>query len=198
MYYPLMIDLKGKLICIVGGGKVAYRKARKILEYEGNIKIISPNILEEFYDLEKQYIGSLIIIKKSFKEEYLDKAFMVIGATNSEETNKKVSVFCNINKIPCNIVDSMEFSDFIVPSTIKRGDLIISVSTMGSSPSLCSKIRKELEQKYGEEYGLYVKALGEIRNKVILKYKDENHKKEILNSIVDMDLEELMKFKDEL
>lgn len=65
-----------------------------------------------------------------------------------------------------NVVDNIEISNFTVPSYIKRGDLLISVSTGGKSPSLSSKIKKEIEKRYTEDYEEYLNVLGAIRKRL--------------------------------
>lgn len=80
-----------------------------------------------------------------------------------------------------------------MPSSIKRGDLVISVSTMGKSPMLASKIRKELEEKYTDEYEEYIFLLGEARNIILQKFNDEE-KRQMLKSIIDMNIDKLKEF----
>ena len=194
MYYPLMIDMKQKEVYIVGGGKVAIRKAKKFLEYEAKVTVISEEFIEEFYELKELWHKNLILIREQYKKEHIKDAFLVIGATNLEEVNKKIALDCKENNIICNIVDNIELSDFIVPSTIKRGDLEIAISTLGNSPSLCAKIRKELEEKFDKSFEEYVELLGYGRKIVLEKYTDEKEKKEILNSMVHMGKEELQDY----
>lgn len=194
MYYPLMIEMKQKQICIVGGGKVAIRKAKKFLEYEAKVIVISEKFIEEFYELKKSWHENLILINESYKKEHIKDAFLVIGATDLEEINKEIAKYCKEKNIICNIVDNIELSDFIVPSTIKRGDLEIAISTLGNSPSLCAKIRKELEEKFDEDFEQYVELLGYGRKIVLEKYTNEKEKKEILNSMVHMEKEELEEY----
>ena len=89
------------------------------------------------------------------------------------------------------MADDIELSDFIVPSTLKRGDLVISISTMGKSPALSAKIRKELEEKYTYEYEEYVELLGKAREVILENILDENEKVTLLKAMVDMNKKEL-------
>lgn len=195
MFYPLMVDLKNKEVVIIGGGKVSLRKAKKFLEYEAVVKVVSLEVLDSFYDIENLYEGKLTIIKDEFKSEYIDTAFLVIAATSNYILNESISLICHNKNILCNIVDNINKSSFIVPSTIKRGDLNIAISTLGNSPSLCAKIRKDLEKTYDKTYEEYVELLGECRELVLENYSDEVEKKSILNSLVDLNSEELKKLK---
>lgn len=194
MYYPLMIDIEDKLIAVIGGGKVALRKVKKLLEFQGKVRVVSPQLLDEFKELKNRFCGKLEIIEDKFKEDYIKDAFLVIGATDRAEINKDISNYCRKNNILCNIVDDIEFSDFIVPSSIKRGSLVISISTMGKSPSLAAKIKKDLEKAYSEEYEEYVDLLGEARRLILKNYNDDVEKREMLKDIINMPIEELKRF----
>ncbi|MFU0824644.1 precorrin-2 dehydrogenase/sirohydrochlorin ferrochelatase family protein [Clostridium sp.] len=194
MYYPLMIDIEDKLIAVIGGGKVALRKVKKFLEFQGKVRVISPEFLDEFKELKNRFSGKLEIIEDKFKEDYIKDAFLVIGATDRAEINKDISTYCRKNNILCNIIDNMGLSDFIVPSSIKRGSLVISISTMGKSPSLAAKIKRDLENTYSEEYEEYIDLLGEARKLILKNYNDDVEKRKILKDIINMPIEELKRF----
>ena len=69
--------------------------------------------------------------------------------------------------------------------------MLISISTGGKSPSLSSKIKKELEEKYDDSYEEYINTLGKIRQKVIKKYENILERRKVLKDLVNLDLEEL-------
>ncbi|CAH2212016.1 precorrin-2 dehydrogenase/sirohydrochlorin ferrochelatase family protein [Tepidibacter aestuarii] len=187
MFYPMMIKLDNKKVTIVGGGKVAFRKAKKFMEFNCDIKVVSPSFIKDFDSIDVK------LINDEYKEDYLKESFIVIAAASNKKVNEDISSYCKENDIMCNRADNRDLSDFIVPSSVKRGDLVISVSTMGNSPSLASKIRKELESNYGIEYEEYVNILGDIRDLVLEKCTDKDEKKRILNELVNLDIEELKK-----
>lgn len=191
MYYPIMLDINEKQVCIVGGGKVAYRKACGLLKYGARVKVISPSYYEGFRSLGNR----IEAVSDTYKSEHVDNAFMVIAATSSRDVNSEVSAFCRERGILCNVIDDREESSFILPSNVKRGDLIISVSTSGKSPSLSKKIKEDIEELYGEEYEEIVKLLGEIREIVMKKYEDESEREIIFKYIISLDIKELQEFK---
>lgn len=191
IYYPLMINLQDKSTAVVGGGRVGYRKAKKLLEFGARVRVVSPKFVEDFIDLKKCFSGKLEIIEDEYKESYIRGCLLVIAATSNGHTNKEISSYCKANNILCNVADDIELSDFIVPSTLKRGDLVISISTMGKSPALSAKIRKELEEKYTYEYEEYVELLGKAREVILENILDENEKVTLLKAMVDMNKKEL-------
>ncbi|CCL85216.1 bifunctional precorrin-2 dehydrogenase/sirohydrochlorin ferrochelatase [Clostridioides difficile] len=190
MLYPINLKLDELDVVIIGGGEVAYRKCKNFLEFNKNVTIVSKQILNKFYDLK----GNIKIIKDDYKEIYIKDASVIIAATNNRELNMEIGLYCRAKNKLVNVVDNIEISNFTVPSYIKRGDLLISVSTGGKSPSLSSKIKKEIEKRYTEDYEEYLNVLGDIRKKVIKKYEDKSKRKDVLNMLVTLDLEELKKF----
>lgn len=190
MIYPINLKLDELDVVIIGGGEVAYRKCKNFLEFNKNVTIVSKQILNKFYDLK----GNIKIIKDDYKEIYIKDASVIIAATNNRELNMEIGLYCKAKNKLVNVVDNIEISNFTVPSYIKRGDLLISVSTGGKSPSLSSKIKKEIEERYTEDYEEYLNVLGDIRKKVIKKYEDKSKRKDVLNMLVTLDLEELKKF----
>lgn len=190
LYYPVMIEMKDKNVVVFGGGRVAFRKVISLLQCEAKVTVISIDFIDEFNKLLDQF-SNLTLIKDSYKEEYLKDNYLVVGATNSRETNLSIREKAREFTILCNMVDNGENSDYIFPSVVRRGDLILSVSTSGKSPSFSKKIKNTLEEEYPKELEEYVDLLGILREKVIKNVKDQEEKKRILNSLAELSLEEL-------
>ncbi|MCR2043694.1 precorrin-2 dehydrogenase/sirohydrochlorin ferrochelatase family protein [Anaerosalibacter massiliensis] len=196
MFYPIMLDIVDKEIVIIGGGKVGYRKARNFLEFKGKVTVISENFLEKFCELKNKNKESLTLVKDTYKKEYIYNSFLVVAATSVESINKQISKDCNDEGILCNVVDSLEDSEFICTSIVNRGDLVLSISTMGKCPFLSKKIRLDLEKQYSKIDEEYIILLGEIRNIIISKYS--HRKKELLDYCLKLSKEELKTFYQEL
>ena len=118
-----------------------------------------------------------------------------MAATNNQDVNRKIGLYCREHRKLVNVVDNANLSNFTVPSFVKRGDLLLSVSTGGKSPSLSSKIRKELERIYDESYEEYVKLLGQVREIIIKNTVDIKERRVKLKEILDLSIEELKKIK---
>ncbi len=189
-YYPVYLDVKGKKCVIIGGGKVAYRKACSLKDAGADVTVISPDICPE---LSKE--KGLMLINKSYDESCLDGAMLVIAATDNEEVNKKVSSDAGKRNIIINVVDRPELCSFIVPSTVNRGDLCISISTGGASPALAKNIRKELEGVFGSEYAEYTNLLTKMRDIAISDVKDDAKRRKILQRLAEKDILEIVKTK---
>lgn len=188
MFYPIMLNLSNKKITIVGGGKVAFRKTKNLLDYSEDIRVISPEFVQEFDEIKDRV--DLII---SEYDDYLVKdSFIIIAATNIREINKKIEDYCKKNSILCNIVDDRINSDFIVPSVIRRGELSISISTNGRSPSLSKKIRENIEKEYPYYYEGYVNLIGEMRELIMQKCDDIEKRKKLLNELVNLSIPQIL------
>lgn len=178
-YYPVFLNLEGKKIVVVGGGRVAERKVLSFIKTGADITVISPQLTKK---LEKEVIkGKIKHIPREYNEKnYIGKAFLTIAATDSNEINRKVS-----QDAPylINVVDSPSLCNFIVPSIVKRGHLTIAVSTNGISPALSKTIRKELQKFYNLEFSGYLRLLEKIRKKVIKEIKDRRKRSKFLKSI---------------
>ncbi|WP_313758036.1 bifunctional precorrin-2 dehydrogenase/sirohydrochlorin ferrochelatase [Tissierella sp.] len=192
MFYPIMIDISNKCIIVVGGGEVAHRKTKKLLEFGGNVMILSPNNIQKFQELKERYKEKLDFIYDEYNKKYIEGAFLVIGATSSRKVNKQISEDCKSLDILVNIVDSKEDSDFITPSIINNDAITISISTMGSFPYLSKKIRMDMEDSYKKFNKEYLDTLEEIRYLILDKYREE--KKEIMDHALNLNIDELKEF----
>lgn len=191
MLYPINIEIKDMDITIIGGGEVAYRKCKNFLDFGKTVKVISKDYINKFEELKDK----IEIVNDEYREEYLKDSFIVVAATNNKEINREIGIYCRKNGKLVNVVDDIELSNFTVPSYVKRGDLLISVSTGGKSPSLSSKIKKELEEKYDDSYEEYIDILGELRKEIIKKYEDVSLRRKKLKALINLDLEELRELK---
>lgn len=187
MFYSINLELDKFEIVIIGGGAVAYRKCKNFVNFNKTVKVIAPSFLKEFYELGDK----IELIKDNYRKEYIKDSFIVVAATDNKEINKAIGEYCILNNKLVNVVDNLELSNYTVPSYIKRGDLLISISTGGKSPSLSRKIKNELELKYDDSYEEYINLLGEIRGRIIKKIDDISVRRKLIKNLVDMNLEEL-------
>lgn len=185
-YYPAYLDIKGKKCLVAGGGEVAERKVGLLIRCGAKVSVVSPDLTSELKKLSSK--GEIIYIKGEFKEDYLSDVFLVIVATDKKEINEKIYKETQKRNILVNIVDSPELCNFIVPSIVERGDLIISISTCGKSPALSKKIREELEERYGIEYAEFLNILGNLRKRISLQVTDKDKREYIYKRFVHSDI----------
>ena len=187
MFYPVNLNLDNMEIIIVGGGNVALRKCMNFLGFGKSVTVLAPDFDSRFLELGNK----VDLINDIFKEEYIDKFDIVVAATDDKEVNEEIACICRKKSKLINVVDSRDLSDFTVSSYVKRGDLLIGISTGGKIPALSAKIRRDLEEIYDESFAEYVDLLGELREKIIKNYEDKIERKEVLKALVKLDIEEL-------
>ena len=164
-YYPVFLDIRGKICVVVGGGDVAVRKAERLLDCGAKVLVISPQLSFELAELKEKKLISHIAAE--YSGDLIDGAALIIGATDDEKTNARISNDARSKGIPVNIVDDPQKCDFILPALVQRGDLAMAIGTAGKSPALARHLREELEAKYGEEYKILLDILGKLRVKMV-------------------------------
>ncbi len=185
-YYPIMMNIKGKSCKVIGGGSVAERKVTSLLEYGALVTVISPTITDKLKDYSKN--GKIELINRNYSYGDLNEAYLVYAATHKEETNRDCLRECREKGILINLVDNLESCDFIIPASVKRGHLNISVSTNGKSPMLSRRIKQSLEKIFTYDYEEYLGILGEIRERVKKEVNDIEVRREIFKRLVYSDI----------
>lgn len=190
-YYPILIKLDGRLCIIVGGGRVAGRKAASLVKAGASVRIVSPEISEDIKTLVKT--KKVEWLKEQFEPRRLDGAFLAIAATDNEQVNQTVCNSATARSILVNVVDRPDLCTFIVPSVTRRGDLIIACSTLGKSPAVSKMLRKKMESEFGEEWAVFLEIMGEMRSRTIDSVKDRKQREKIFNRLAGSDMLERIK-----
>ncbi len=177
-YYPAFIDLEDKKAVVVGGGRVAERKARSLVKAGALVNVISPAITTGLETLKGK--KKIRHIERSYKRGDLHDAFVVIAATSSVQINKKIAEDA---KHLVNVIDAPAGGNFIVPSFVERGSLAIAISTGGTSPAVSRAIRKEIEKYYGREFAEYLRFVELIRRKAMEKISNNKKRERFLKSL---------------
>jgi len=161
-YYPIFLNIQGKNCVVIGGGNVALRKVKGLLECGAKVTLISPKPHPEIVKLSKR--RAIHLIQRDYEKEDLEDAAIVFACTDVKKVNRKVAEDAKGVRVLVNIADDPRPSDFIIPSFFRRGNLTIAISTAGVSPALARKIRTNLEKSFGKEYASLLSIVGEIRS----------------------------------
>ncbi|MBI2831588.1 MAG: bifunctional precorrin-2 dehydrogenase/sirohydrochlorin ferrochelatase [Chloroflexi bacterium] len=182
-YYPVFLNVRGKRCAVVGGGQVALRKVKALLEHGASVEVISPDICPELGELAES--GEIQAMRREYRTGDLKGCFMAIAATDSGTTNLEVSAEARKRGVLINVVDDAENSDFIVPSCMRRGDITVAVSTSGRSPALARKLRTRLEKDFGDELAALALLVDEVRTE--LKQREIKIESEAWQEALDLD-----------
>ncbi|MBI2910015.1 MAG: bifunctional precorrin-2 dehydrogenase/sirohydrochlorin ferrochelatase [Chloroflexi bacterium] len=161
-YYPIFLNVSGRKCVVVGGGEVAERKVRGLVEAGSSVLVISPAVTEALGRLASE--GVVEALSRQYRPgDIAEDAALVFAATDDPAVNHAAAQEAKEKGIPVNVADDPDYCDFILPSVLRRGDLVISVSTSGQSPALARRIREDLEGLFPEEYASLCGLLYDVR-----------------------------------
>ncbi|MEW6429497.1 MAG: bifunctional precorrin-2 dehydrogenase/sirohydrochlorin ferrochelatase [Thermodesulfobacteriota bacterium] len=180
-YYPVCLDLGGRRCVVVGGGRVAERKIEGLLECGGRVTVISPELSDHLRALAAA--GTVAWLARPYRRGDLAGAFLVIAATDDRPTQEQVQREAAAANLLLNVADVPMLCNFILPATVRRGDLSLTVSTGGRSPALAQEIRRRLEGEFGPEWGIYTALLGMLRPLVLAAGRPHEENKSLFHSL---------------
>ena len=168
---------------VVGGGKVAERKVKALLEANIKPTVISPELTQGLLKLRTQ--NKLVHLEKLYEATDLQNMQLVIAATNDVNVNDQIANDALIHNLLCNVVDNPELGNVHTVGTIRRGDLLVTVSSRGKSPALTRYIKEELEQHFSDRYTKIVEALYTQREALqVLTHEQRN---QLIRSLIESD-----------
>ena len=163
-YLPVFLQLRSARAVIVGGGRVAARKAELLVRSGARVTVVAPHLHD---DLCSHYAaGELTHLAESFVPAHLDGAAIVVAATGSRDVNTAVSVAARAQGVPVNVVDDASLSTFIFPAIIDRSPVLVAVGSAGHAPVLSRWVREQIEALLPASLGALAHFMGERRRSV--------------------------------
>jgi precorrin-2 dehydrogenase/sirohydrochlorin ferrochelatase len=163
-YYPVFLNLAGRRCTVVGGGTVGERKVEGLLESGANVTIISPRLTERLESLVKD--GAVRHVAREYRTGDLVDTDLAFATTDDGALNARIYADAREKGIWINAADDPSHCDFILPAVIRRGELIVGVSTGGASPALTRAIREDLEEYFTEDFEQLVQVAAEVRREL--------------------------------
>lgn len=154
-YYLAALDLRGRRCVVAGGGAVARRKVEGLLAAGAKVLVVAPEAGE--------MPAGVTVERRAARLADLDDAALIMCATDDPAVNAALAREARRRGVPVNVADDPDAGDFTVPAVVRRGPLQIGVSTGGSSPALARRLRDELAERVGEEYGEVAELLAGLR-----------------------------------
>ena len=185
-YFPVNLDVRERTCLVVGGGAVGTRKTRTLLRAGARVTVVSPEASADLETLAAD--GRIRLCRRAYTAADLAEAFLVFGTTDDHDLNCEISADARRRGILCNIADQPDRGQFVLPSVVARGDLLIAISTSGKSPALARRIRLRLENDFGEEYALLIDLLGALRRRMLAGGHDPRGHKQKFDALLDSDL----------
>lgn len=151
------LDVRGRDCLVVGGGRVATEKAEGLLECGAEVTVVAPQVDDALRALQVR------VAERRFTASDVVGRFLVIAATSDRSVNAAVSAAANARQTPCNVADDPELCSFILPAVVRRGPIVVGVSTGGASPALAQRLRDEISDLLEPRHAELAHTLRELR-----------------------------------
>lgn len=145
MQYPVNLNLTGRRCLVVGGGRIALRKARQLLDCGAHVVVVAPDVVPELDSLATE------LVRRRFRSDDLDGVHLVITATGDAVVDQQIYDECERRHVWVNAADDPQRCSFTLPAVLRRGSVLVTTSTGGASPALASWLRDELASAVGPE-----------------------------------------------
>lgn len=163
-YYPVFLDMTNKPVVVVGGGNVALTKVEGLLSAGAQVTVVSPELNERMQELRDE--GRFMYIKRKYEPGDLEGYDLAFAATDDGADNHAVWEEGRQRHIWVNAVDDIPNCDFIMPGIVRRGELVLAISTSGGSPAMARKVREDLETFLTEDDAELLDLASEIRREL--------------------------------
>lgn len=177
----MFVKLEGRDCLVVGAGRVGQSKIASLLAAGASVRVVAPRATRQVAAWARA--NSVRWLARPFEPADLHGAFLAIAATSSSELNELVFRECRGRGVLCNVVDDPARCDFYYPAVVRRGELQIAVSTGGHSPALAQRLRRELEEQFGAEYGPWVESIGNARRMLLASRLDPQHRRRLVKRL---------------
>jgi len=160
-YFPLFINIKKFKVLVVGGGEIAFDKVQKLLDFSNEVTILSKEYSLKIQNIIKKH--NLKTLQKEYQLGDIDNFDIVIVAVDDINIQKNIYLESRKKRILCNCVDVIEYCDFIFGSYIKQDDLVISISTSGSSPAVAKHLKRFLQNSLPNSLNQFLTYMKSLR-----------------------------------
>lgn len=163
--YPIALELAGRQCVVIGGSKVSEEKVRGLLVAGASVTVISERPTEGIESMAG--VGEISLLRKGYAYGDLEDAFLAIAATEDRSVNPEIFKEAEERGVLLNAVDDVAHCHFAAPAIVRRGDFLLAISTGGNAPALARRLREQLSNAFGPEYGTLVDVLGDVRAETI-------------------------------
>lgn len=182
--FPFFVEIGDKPCLIVGGGKVALRKVEKLLPFGAEITVVAAEFCPELLEFD-----GIRRICRRFRAEDIEGRAFVIGATDDETVNRRISALCKEKNIPVNIVDDKEKCSFLFPALVKRGEFVAGFTSGGGSPLAAQYIRRQVEEMLPQGFEQTIERLSAVRERVRREISDGKRREAVFRALFALALE---------
>jgi precorrin-2 dehydrogenase / sirohydrochlorin ferrochelatase len=164
--YPIHMEIAGRVCVIIGGGRVAERKAQLLLQAGAHVTVIAPSLTNTLY--QEAATGCFFWLARPYEAGFLRRVrpFLVFCTADNHEVNRLAAEEAREACALVNVADEPDLSDFFVPASIRRGKFLLSIGTGGLSPAFSRCLRGQLEQAFPPAFGVWLERLALVRREL--------------------------------
>ncbi len=179
--FPIFLKLEGRRCLVVGAGAIGTQKIAGLLEADADVVVVDPSPSVLFRDA---LAARVTWHARKYLPGDLEEAFLVIAATSDEEVNRQIYDEAQKRRILANVVDVPPLCDFYYPAVVRRGPLLVAVSSQGESPHLAQRVRDEITELLPEELSTAVERIGEERRRILREHAPGPERLQLLRDLV--------------
>lgn len=185
-FFPVVLQLEHQPVIVFGGGAVAERKVKSLLDAGAEVTVVAPQLTKNLETWVKS--RKIKHRQRAYRRGDLRGFNLVFAATSDEPANARIAREAGEKGLWVNVADRPELCSFILPAVLSRGDLTVAVSTAGKSPALAKKIREDLETLFGAEYGEYLRMIAQARQRARAEIPEQDRREQLLETLLNSDL----------
>ena len=187
-YYPVFLDIVGRPAVVIGGGEVALRKVEGLLDAGAQVTVVSPTLHPGLKALLAA--GRVRHTAREYRPGDLDGHVLAIVGTDDPSVNAEVASAGKQRGVWVNAVDDPANCDFIMPSIVQRGNIILAASTSAGSPAMARKLREDLEEFLTDDYALMLDLVARVRQE--LRDRGVTVEPDVWNAALDAEVKRLL------
>ena len=185
-YYPVFLSLAERLAVVKGGGPVAERRVSGLLRCGARVRVVASDLTPEL--AQRAQGGEIEHVARPYRTGDLEGAALALAEPGEPESDASFFAEAERRGIFANVEDDLEHCSFITPALVRRGDLVVAISTSGRAPALAVRVRERLERELGPEYGALLKLAGRLRAPLARTVQDFEERRRRWYELVDSEV----------
>lgn len=190
-YYPVYLDLQGRLAVVIGGGEVALEKVEGLLDAGARVRVVARELVPKLAELAAR--GAIDHRLHDYRGGELEDAFLAFSERLGPEISRRIWCEAEAHGVPLNVQDETEYCSFVAAALVRRGDLTLAISTAGKAPALAVRLRQQLEAGLGPHYGRFLDYAGRLRAPLAERVPEFSRRRELWYRLIDSDVLDLLR-----
>lgn len=143
-YFPIFLNIKDRQVTVFGGGNIATRRTKILLEFGAKVQVIAPEISEELEELSTN--PNLTLEYRNYRPSELQEADFVLAATDDEDVNSAIFRECRHKNILVNVSSNQEKCDFFFPGIVQEGDITVGITANGKNHKKAAETTRKIKE----------------------------------------------------